>query len=53
MVPLLEFKNALGVLAQDLSDEEIGVLRDEQDRLADVIFDKWLSEVNASRNVVL
>lgn len=53
MVPLHEFKKALGVLAQQLSNEEIEHIRDEQDQLASVLFDSWLRETNSTRAIAL
>lgn len=50
MIPLPEFKKALGPLADQLSDEEINKIRDLQDRLADIIFDRWIKERSQRKN---
>lgn len=44
MVPLEEFKNALGDEAKQLTEEEILKLRDNMDKMADIFFDMWLEE---------
>ncbi len=44
MIDLDTFKKSLGVLAQELSEDEILDLRDSQDRLADVLLSSWISE---------
>ncbi len=44
MVPLQEFKNALGDEAKKLTKEEILKLRDNMDKMADIFFDMWLEE---------
>jgi hypothetical protein len=46
MIPLEEFKKSLGPLADTLSEAEILALREQLDRLADVVFDMWLRKRN-------
>ena len=45
MIALTEFKQALGNLAQEMTEEEILKLRDNQDRLAEILFSLWLEEM--------
>ena len=42
MIPLQEFKNALGDEAKNLTEEEILKLRDHQDQEAEIFFTMWL-----------
>ena len=42
MIPLDTFKQLLGPVAETLSEEEILKVRDDQERIADIIFDTWL-----------
>ena len=42
MMDFEEFKKTLGPLANQLSDEEIDNLRILLDKMADLIFDRWL-----------
>ena len=46
MISLEEYKKALGPLAQELSEEEILKVRDNQDQIAEILFDMWLKEIN-------
>ena len=46
MIPLDEFKNSLGPLAHTLSKDEIIDLREQMDKLADIVFDVWLRDKN-------
>ena len=41
MIPLVEFKKLLGNEAQNLSDEQIEIIRGEQYSLAQIIFEQW------------
>ena len=50
MIPLSEFKKALGPIADQLTDDEIKKIRDLQDRLADIIFDRWIKEKSKQKN---
>ena len=42
MMDFEEFKKILGTLADELSDKEIDDLRILMDKMADLIFDRWL-----------
>ncbi len=46
MISLEEFKKALGNLANELSEEEILKVREQQDKMAEVLFSSWLAEIN-------
>ena len=46
MITLPEFKNLLGTLADKMTDEQIGQLRDVEYAIADAIFDQWLPKRN-------
>ena len=46
MIELLEFKKALGSQAEELSEEDILRLRENQDQMAEILFDSWLAEIN-------
>jgi len=50
MIPLDEFKASLGPLAQTLSEEEIIDLRERMDKLADIVFDRWLRDRNKPKS---
>lgn len=45
MISLEEYKKALGPLAQELSEEEILKVRDNQDQMAEILFNMWLEEI--------
>ena len=49
MIDLEEFKKALGSLKNELSEEEILKLRDSQDKMAEILFNSWLIEINQSK----
>ena len=49
MIPLQEFKNALGDEAKNLTEEEILKLRDHQDQEAEIFFTMWLEEINKKK----
>lgn len=44
MIPLQEFKDALGDEASKLTEEEILKLRDNQDQMAEIMFNMWLEK---------
>lgn len=44
MVNLDDFKKSLGNLANEMSEEQIIELREQQDKMAEVFFNSWLSE---------
>ena len=47
MIELSEYKKALGNdLLRELSEEQILDLREQHDKLADILFDCWLAEIN-------
>lgn len=46
MINLEEFKKSLGTLKDELSEEEILKLRENQDQLADILFNSWLTTIN-------
>ncbi len=46
MIALDEFKASLGPLAHTLSEDEILDLREQMDRLAEIVFDRWLRDRN-------
>lgn len=45
MIPLEEFKIALGDLKDQLSEKEILKLREDQDQEAEIMFNMWLEEL--------
>lgn len=45
MISLEKFKEALGDLKNELSEEEILKLRDNQDQEAEIMFTMWLEEL--------
>lgn len=47
MIGLSEFKKELGPLAEKLSEEDILKLREQQDQMAEYIFNSWLEEINS------
>lgn len=49
MISLEEFKKALGSLSEQLSEEEILKLRENQDQMAEILFNSWLAEINNSK----
>lgn len=46
MINLDEFKNSLGDLKNELSEEEILKLRENQDQMAEIFFNSWLNEIS-------
>lgn len=46
MISLEEFKESLGTLRSELSEEEILKLRENMDKMADILFNSWLKELN-------
>jgi len=46
MVSFEDFKKALGPEADNLSNEEIVVIKDKMDHLADALFDTWIAQEN-------
>ena len=46
MISLEEFNKALGNLKNELSEEEILKLREQQDQMAEILFNSWLAKIN-------
>lgn len=46
MIPLQEFKDALGDEARELTEEQILKLRENQDQEAEIYFNMWLEDIN-------
>ena len=46
MIPLQEFRDALGDEAEKLTEEQILKLREHQDKEAELFFAMWLEEIN-------
>lgn len=46
MISLEEFKSSLGYLKDTLTEEELLKLRENQDQMADILFNSWLSNIN-------
>lgn len=44
MIPLQEFRDALGDEVKNLTEEEILKLREHQDKEAELFFNMWLEE---------
>lgn len=44
MIPLQEFKDALGDQVKELTEEQILKLREDQDKMAEILFYMWLKE---------
>jgi hypothetical protein len=49
MIDLDEFKKSLGTLQDELSEEEILKLRENQDQMAEILFNSWLTEINQNK----
>lgn len=45
MIPLKDFKKALGETADELTEEQILELREHQDKMAETFFNSWLVEI--------
>ena len=46
MIDLQKFKDALGNKAKNLTEEQILKLHDNQDQMANILFNMWLKEIN-------
>ena len=46
MISFEEFKKTLGVFANELSDKEIENIRYAFNRIADIAFDRWVTQKN-------
>lgn len=46
MIPLQEYKDALGDVAKELTEEQIVKLWHQQDQMADIFFNMWLEDRN-------
>ena len=49
MISLEEFKKALGDMKNELSEEEVLKLRENQDQMADILFDMWREDINKNK----
>ncbi len=49
MIGLEEFKKSLGSLKDQLSEEEILKLRENQDKMAEILFNSWLDKINGNK----
>ena len=45
MIPLQEFKDSLGELIKELTEDQILKLREQQDQEAEILFDVWLKTI--------
>ena len=46
MINLEKFKESLGDINNELSEEEILKLRENQDQMAEILFNSWLNEIS-------
>ena len=51
MIPLQEFKDALGDEANNLTEEEILKLREHQDKEAELFFYMWLEDIKKKKSL--
>lgn len=49
MISLEEFKKAGEGLLEGLSEIEILKLREDQDQMAEILFNSWLAEINKNK----
>ena len=49
MISLEQFKKALGTKAETLSHDEVVRLFEVQQKLANILFDKWLESINKAK----
>ena len=52
MIGLVEFKKALGSIAETLSEKEILELRELQDKEAELYFNMWIEHIRSTENEV-
>ncbi len=52
MINLEDFKKSLGKQVNFLSDDDILELRKNQDQMADIFFEMWLSEIKDKKTNV-
>jgi hypothetical protein len=45
MIPLQEYKDALGDVAKELTEEQIVKLWHQQDQMAEIFFNMWLDDI--------
>lgn len=50
MIPLQEFKDALGDEVNNFTEEEMLKLREHQDKEAELFFTMWLEEINKKKS---
>lgn len=48
MIDLIKFRQLLGPIAHDLSDEEVERIRETEYGLVDAIFERWLRKRNVA-----
>jgi len=53
MIRLDEYRKSLGELNELLSEEEILNLRDQQDQMAEVLFNVWFEEINDKKESII
>lgn len=53
MIGLLEFKKKLGKTADEMTEEQILKLRENQDKLAEILFYMWLKEIKKKEQIVV
>jgi hypothetical protein len=44
MISLEEFKTSLGSKSKELTDEQIIKLRNQMDKIADILFNMWIAD---------
>lgn len=49
MISIEKFKKALGEDSKNLSEEQILKLREQQDQMAEILFNMWLKEINKNK----
>ena len=49
MISLEDYKKALGPLASKLSEEDILKARENQDKMAEIMFYMWLEEIKGNK----
>jgi hypothetical protein len=53
MIGLSEFKKKLGKTADGMTEEQILKLREQQDKMAEILFDMWFKKIKENvQNVV-
>lgn len=52
MIPLQEFKDALGNEAKELTEKQILKLREHQDQEVEIYFNMWLEKKNKKKTIL-